>query len=208
MSTTPHQIRGSNLTPLRGFVSIFLSVFLLIEVGSLLVTFLMPRMFVGVARVLWSDAKAVEVFQSQPVLAAACKALDLPTSLAESYGGSNALSLEQSVDILRRNVQVRRLGSTGVVEIRGYSRSPSEAARLSNAVAEAGIDHLRQSQSSEQSTGPRLVEKAVPANKPDRPNVVLNLALGAIVGALLGVMAGGVGARLAVGYDREGSASR
>ena len=208
MSTTPPQIHGAKLTPIRGFVSIFLSVFLLIVAGSAILTFLMPRMFVGAARVVLAGSEGVEAFQSQPVLATACKALDLPNSLAASYGGRNALSLDESVNMLRRNVRVRRLGSTDVVEIRAYSRSPSEAARLANGVAEAGLDHLRKSQSSEQSAGPRLVEKAVPPSKPARPNVVLNLALGAIVGAVLGVMAGGVGARLAVGYDREGSAAR
>jgi LPS O-antigen subunit length determinant protein (WzzB/FepE family) len=43
----------------------------------------------------------------------------------------------------------------------------------------------------------------VPPLKPVRPNKPLNLALGALVGTLLGAMAGGVGARLAIGVGRD-----
>jgi uncharacterized protein involved in exopolysaccharide biosynthesis len=86
---------------------------------------------------------------------------------------------------------------TEIIEIHAHSVFPKEASELANAVAAAGVTAQPQS-----SRGPaRMLEQAVPPVKPVRPNKPLNLALGAVVGIFLGVLAGGVGAKLAVGFD-------
>jgi uncharacterized protein involved in exopolysaccharide biosynthesis len=49
----------------------------------------------------------------------------------------------------------------------------------------------------------RIIDRAAPPQRPTRPNKPLNLALAALVGFLLGAMAGGVGARLAIGVGEN-----
>ena len=91
---------------------------------------------------------------------------------------------------------------TDLIEIRVYGRSPAECAQLANEIAETGVRQARHG------SGPiRIVEQAVPPPRPSRPNKPLNLALGAVVGIFLGTMAGGVGAKLAVGVDGPRSTS-
>ena len=70
---------------------------------------------------------------------------------------------------------------------------------MANAIAETGTQTGHRSGSIE------IIDRAVAPLRPSRPNKALNLALGALVGIFLGTMAGGVGAKLAVGFNPETS---
>ena len=184
--------------PVRAFATVFLAVFLIIFLGSALVTFLMPKTYTASARLAVSETSQVRVFQSVELLAQVSRRLDLPTVFAVRYGESKPWSESRVETALRRLVQVRQLPGTNVVEVRVSGRFPAECARLANEVAEAGAQLAPPG-----SASIRIIDQAEPPLRASRPNKALNLALGAVVGIFLGTMSGGVGAKLAVGFDRS-----
>ena len=165
-------------------------------------TFLLPETYSAHARVVAPDAAHLQLFQSAELLKQVSQQLNLPETFAARYGENKPLEDQRVADLLRRSVQVRRLPGTDLIEIRVYSRSPAECAQLANEIAETGARQARHGSGSI-----RIVEPAVPPLRPSRPNKPLNLALGAVVGIFLGTMAGGVGAKLAVGFEGQRSAS-
>ncbi len=185
------------MSPVRAFATVFMAVFLLILLISAVITFTQPQTFMASARVLLptSDSSAADYFISTEVLKHVSQDLDLPNRLAQDYGEETQINEERVLNLLRRTVQLRPPSRGAVLEIRAYGRTPKDCAELANAVAE------RAPGLKSPSGFARLIERALPPTKPARPNVALNLVLGAVVGAFLGTMAGGVGAKLAVGFD-------
>jgi capsular polysaccharide biosynthesis protein len=106
------------------------------------------------------------------------------------------------MELLRRVVQVRRIRGTELAEIRVEDLDRDEAAHLANSIARIGVTNAAAGNSTG-STRLEIIDLAIPSTKPSRPNKALNLALGALVGGFLGVMAGGVAARLAIGFGRD-----
>lgn len=202
MTAPSPEPRIRQLTPAKGFAAVFLAVFLLILGGSALVTFLMPKTYRAVARVRLPTPQEMAAFQSDEVLVAAADRLHLGQSLAERYGDKESVAKGRGMELLRRSLRVVPIRNTQLVEVQVHNPDPREAADWANTIATAGVEVLagRPSQTVDK---PAVLDIAMPAQKPARPNLALNLALGALVGAFLGIMAGGVGARLAVGYDRE-----
>lgn len=194
--------RLPHMSPLRAFLTVCMGVFLFIFLASALVTFMLPETYSATARVHAPQAAEVRMLQSPELLRQVAHQLDLPRTLAVRYGETKPLDEPRVEDLLRRSLAVRRVPGTDLVEIRAYSQSPSEAAEWANAIAEAGAKR-----DSQGSASLRLIDLAVPPKTPVRPNKPLNLAMGAIVGLLLGVMAGGLGAKLAVGFDSPPSTS-
>jgi len=190
------------MNPARAFASVFLAVFLFIFLGSALVTFMLPETYSANARVVAPEAAHLQIFQSAELLKEVSQRLNLSETFAARYGENKPLGDQRVGELLRRSVQARRLPGTDLIEIRVYSRSPAECAQLANEIAETGARQVRHG------SGPiRIVEHAVPPRRPSRPNKPLNLALGAVVGVFLGTMAGGVGAKLAVGFGGQRSTS-
>ncbi len=188
------------MSPARAFAGVFLAVFLLIFLSGAVVTFILPESYTAVARVIATEAVVqLQLLQSADLLKAVSQELKLPAALAARYGENKPWDDKRVEDFLRRAVQVRRLPGTDVISIRVDSHSPTEAAQLANEIAA----HAQRASGSI-----RLIDKAVPPLRPSRPNKPLNLALGAVVGIVLGIMAGGVGAKLAVGFDGQRSATR
>ncbi len=187
-------VRLPGTSPARAFARVFTAVFLFIFLSSALVTFMLPETYRANARVKAQGAAALERFQSAELLKEVSQQLNLAQAFAARYGEKRPLTEKQTEDLLRRSVQVQRLADTGLVEIRVYSASPGECALLANAIAETGAKQVAEG-------SPRIVDRAVPPLRPSRPNKPLNLALGALIGMFLGTMAGGLGAKLAVGFD-------
>ena len=191
-----------NITPWKAFASVFLAILLVMLLATALITFIMPESFVGVARVHTTTPEQIEIFQSRSVLVAVAEQLSLPRRFAQRYGESAPLSLDRTFDLLRREVQVRRVRNADITEIRAYSLIPAEAAEFANAIAQTGITNAIFTATSDRNTSPRILDLAVPDLKPVRPSKPLNFALGTLVGSVLGIMAGGVAARLALGYGQ------
>jgi uncharacterized protein involved in exopolysaccharide biosynthesis len=206
MSAPSTQPTARKLTPWRGFAAVFALVFLMVFGGGALITWLLPESYLGVARVSSATGQS-EMFQNDKALHTVVLELNLERRFAARYHQQEPLSRERALDILRRSLEVRAIRGTPRVEIRAYSHSPEEAALLANGVARAGISNILAAAPQAQGK-PEQIDIAVPSRKPARPNKAVNLLLGALVGAFLGIMAGGVGARLAVGYDREDAARR
>lgn len=195
----PWKPRLPSMSPVRAFATIFMAVFLFIFLGSALVTYILPETFVAVTRVRVDSPETARQFQASALLVAAGKQLDLPATYAARYGQADPLTDEDLLNRLRRSVQISVLRPPGLLEVRAYGPAPNECARLANAIAETGTAQLGGSPPKVE-----IVDRAVTPARAVRPNVVLNLTLGAIVGAFLGTMAGGVGAKLAVGFDGKG----
>lgn len=202
MNKSPDRPAPRNITPGKAFVSVFLAVLLLMLLGTALITFTLTESFVGVARVRTATSAQSDVFESREVLVAVAEQLDLSRRFAQRYSETEPLSLDRTIDLLRRELQVRRIRNADLTEIRAYSRSATEAVEFANAIARTGITNAVFTMA-QGADAAKIVDLAVPSLKPVRPNKMLNFALGTLVGSLLGVMAGGVGARLALGYGRE-----
>jgi len=203
MNKSSDQLVARNITPWKAFVSVFLAVLFLMLLGTALITFILPESFVGVARVRTATPDQGEIFQSRAVLEKVVEHLDLSRRFAQRYGESEPLSLDRTLDLLRRELQVRRIRNAEITEIRAYSHIPAEAAEFANAIAQTGITNAVFTSAAGNTGAPRIIELALPGFKPVRPNKPVNFALGTLVGSLLGIMAGGVAARLALGYGRE-----
>jgi uncharacterized protein involved in exopolysaccharide biosynthesis len=200
VNSTAWSAKLPHMNPARAFASVFLVVFLFIFLSSALVTFMLPETYTANARVAAPDAAHLQLFQSAELLQEVSQRLNLPAVFAARYGENKPLGDNRVEDLLRRSVIARRLPGTDLIEIRVYSRSPAECAQLANEIAATGARQARHG------SGPiRIVEQAVPPPRPSRPNKPLNLALGAVVGIFLGTMAGGVGAKLAVGFGGQRS---
>jgi uncharacterized protein involved in exopolysaccharide biosynthesis len=202
MNGTPWSARLPRMSPARAFATVFMAVFLFIFFGSALVTFMLPETYVASARVLAPHVANLQLLQSAQLLKEVSQKLDLPHHFAARYGESQPLEGKRVEDLLRRSVHVSRRPGSDLIEIRVYSPSPAECAQLANAIAETSAEKARQVSGSI-----KIVEQAQPPLRPSRPNKPLNLALGAVVGIFLGTMAGGVGAKLAVGFDGQCSKS-
>ncbi len=192
MYSAPWSARLPRMSPARAFATVFMAVFLFIFLSSALVTWMMPEIYQATARVVAPGAASVELFQSADLLKEVAGRLNLAEKFAARYGESRPLDARHVGDILRRSLQVRRVRETELVDISVYGRSPTECSEWANEIAETGARQIRSA---------RIAERAVPPLRPSRPNKALNLSLGAVVGILLGTMAGGVGAKLAVGFD-------
>ncbi len=192
MNNAPWSAGLPRMNPARAFAAVFLAVFLLIFLTSAAVTFTLPESYTAIARVHAPEPAELNLLQSTEVLKRVSQELKLPEALAARYGESKPWEEKWVEDLLRRNVLVRRVRGTALIDVRVYSRSPSEAAQIANEIV---------AQAQQDSRSIRLVEKALPALRPSRPNKPLNLALGAVAGVVLGILAGGVGAKLATGFD-------
>jgi uncharacterized protein involved in exopolysaccharide biosynthesis len=183
--------------PARGFATVFLGVFLFIFLGGALITYLMPATYVANARLHAPDPKVARRMASTAFLEEVGNRLDLPRTMADRYGQTEPLEPRRVELLLRRSVRVIPNPQTGSIEIRASSHSPEEAAQWANAVAAAA-------QADEANVNAvKILEAALPPAQPARPNKGLNLAITALVGIFLGTMAGGVGAKLAVGFTAE-----
>jgi capsular polysaccharide biosynthesis protein len=192
-----------NLTPGKAFASVFMAIFLLIFLSSAAITFTLPESYTSVARVRAATDEQLQSLQSSEVLMAVIDRLDLKKEYAKRYGESDPLSTERTMELVRRLVQVRRVRGTEVAEIRVEDLDRDEAAHLANSIARTGVTNAAFSAARGQGETNEIIDLAIPSLKPSRPNKPLNLALGALVGGFLGIMAGGVAARLAIGFGRD-----
>ncbi len=79
----------------------------------------------------------LEVIQSQVVLGKTVEALNLNTGWGKRYAGGSPLKTVESVNLLKRRLNVRLVGNTMLIEIKVTSEDPNEAATIANTVAEA-----------------------------------------------------------------------
>lgn len=196
MTDQPSPTLDRRLTPWKGFIGVFFAVFIVVFAAGALITFMLPESYLAVARLITTEQAQVQAVQSDRTLLAAAEELRLRARLTEQYAESEPLTDKRLLESLRRSLRFKVGAKGGVVEVRAFGLSPRDATDLANAVAG------KASAASGTVQGIRILELASPPNRPARPNKPLNLTIAALVGIVLGIMAGGVGARLAVGFDR------
>jgi capsular polysaccharide biosynthesis protein len=197
MTPETQQSTIRNPSPAKAFATVFLGVFLVVFVAGGVITFMLPERYVTAARVRAATTEELELFRASDTLARVAEQLDLSHAFAQRYGQTEPLSSERTLDIVRRALQVRRIRGTELAEIRVTSLSPGEAAQLANAVAQVGVSNAVKAAAVNAGKA-AVIELAVPPSSPVRAHKAFNLVLGALVGAVLGILAGGVGARLAI----------
>lgn len=167
-------------------------------------------------------ATPFEVLQSELILDRVIDQLDLATKWAQKYHMEGKLSTAECRQLLKSRLELTPENRTNLIGIRVYSEDKNEAADTANAIArtyesrahEMKSKALAEQQNLSKSGGrfdntnsfdPRLMnddpttmitDLAVPSKRPARPNVPLNIFLGAVVGIFTGLAVGGVAAFL------------
>jgi len=145
--------------------TVILAVFLLVVITATLVTFVLPESYSSTARIRverdQSDISPLlmgqqmsgfydpyfiqtefEVIQSQVVLNKVVEALDLNKAWGKKYG--QVLKTDETIELLKRQMDLRPVRNTSIIEIRVYDENPDQAARIANKVAEAYRDYRRE----------------------------------------------------------------
>jgi capsular polysaccharide biosynthesis protein len=115
-----------------------------------------------------------EKIQSRSVLEPVIQELHLDKEFAGNNGGHRP-SMEQDMTLLRSMVMLHQSRNTSLIEIRVYSMKPHLAEQIANAIVANYRDVTERA-----GVGARvvLIDAAAANDRPVRPNVVLNLALG------------------------------
>ena len=204
----------SRALPTRRTTKIGLAVGGLTFLAVAIITFLLPKSYVSTARVVVYPARsgtlstndltrlqmarryglldASERIRSATVLTNVIARLGLDERWGRRLGAGGRLRdyealalLEERLDMHEVGVSAATFGSTA--EIRFLSENRAEAAEIANTIAESY-------QSVETERPVEIVERAVPSLRPVRPNVTVNLSIGALLGLVLGGLATGFGA--------------
>jgi capsular exopolysaccharide synthesis family protein len=144
--------------------TIILAVFFLVVLTATLVTFILPESYSSTARIRVerdiSDIPGMserqylpmgydpyfiqtefEVIQSEVILGKVITDLGLDQQWAAKYGGGERLKLSDAMEVLKKNMDLRPVRNTSIIEIRVFSDKPDEAARIANAIAETYRAH-------------------------------------------------------------------
>ena len=78
-----------------------------------------------------------EVIQSEVVLGKVVDGLNLNDEWGRKYAGGNRLKTVETIDLLKRRINLRPVRSTTLIEILATSNNPDEAAKIANAIAKA-----------------------------------------------------------------------
>jgi capsular polysaccharide biosynthesis protein len=198
------RIRRSTLP--RGFVATFLLVFLLVFGAADFITSIMPESFVSTARVKLTPntaeapqtpgsrassgaydphflATECEVMQSEEILGPVIKALDLDREWSKRYGRVEPLKPAETMELLKGRMELRPMRNACIIAIKVYEERPEEAARIANEIAQTYKNRT-------QASRVEILDRALPALRPIRPNKPFNLAIGALLGLVLGTVAG------------------
>lgn len=208
MKESPKQ--PSRALPIALGAVAFLSVFVLVIITATLITFILPptysstcRIHVGTFSGTGSNTNSsfaevqpqdpylmqteLEIIQSEVVLSRVVEDMDLNVEWGNRYLEGSPLTTLESLKILRRQLDLRPVRGTGLIEITIFSPQPEEAAKLANAIATSYIAYIS-SQSDTQRV--HVIDTAHPAIRAVKPNKPLNIIVGGIVGVLVGLICG------------------
>ena len=143
--------------------TVILAVFLLVVITATLVTFILPESFSSTARIKierdQSDISNLqgsqvmqgydpyfiqtefEVIQSEIILGKVVEDLGLNREWGKKYAGGDVLKTSETMTLLKGRMDLRPVRNTSLIEIRVFSESRDEAAKLANALAEAYRNH-------------------------------------------------------------------
>lgn len=139
--------------------TVILAVFLLVVITATLVTFILPEAFSSTARIRvereGSDIQELggmpvaasydpyfiqtefEVIRSQQILERVIEELNLNEEWGRRYAGGQTLKTTETIRFLLRQINLKPVRNTSLIEIEVFSENPQEAADLANAIAQA-----------------------------------------------------------------------
>jgi capsular polysaccharide biosynthesis protein len=210
----------SRSTVLMIALAISAFVFLVVVGASVLITLLLPEVYAGSARikvelVAFTEQNLAtspsysnydpyliqtefEVIQSEVILDKVIEKLNLNETYGKKFNAGSKLKTAESRMLLKRQIELRPVRNTTLIEIRAYSDDKKEAASIANKVAEVyhqyRADQFRElmAVNAKQSMGTKvqIIDRAEPGIKPVRPNRPLNIFIGMIIGTAAGGGAG------------------
>jgi len=143
--------------------TVILAVFLLVVITATLVTFMLPETYSSTARIEvqrdQSDIAALvsapmtgvydpyfilneqELIQSELILGEVVKKLGLEDRWGKAYSNGEKLKRTEAIGLIKKNLVVRPLRNTSLIEIQVYSEKPTEAAEVAEAIADAYKEH-------------------------------------------------------------------
>src|SRR5215469_14565410 len=123
--------------------TVILAVFLLVVITATLVTFILPESFSSMARIKVERDRSdiadlsgqpmigsydpyfiqteFEVIQSEVVLGKVIEALDLNQRWGKKYNGGQRFTTTETMGLLKRQIDLRPVRNTSLIEIRVYS---------------------------------------------------------------------------------------
>ena len=139
--------------------TVILAVFLLVVITSTLVTFILPESYSSIARIkverdqsdispLFAGQQAMgtydpyfiqtefEVIQSEVVLYKVIDALNLNEVWGKRYNGGQKFTSSETMGVLKKQIDLRPVRNTSLIEIRVFSENADEASRIANKIAE------------------------------------------------------------------------
>jgi uncharacterized protein involved in exopolysaccharide biosynthesis len=140
--------------------TVILAVFLLVVITATVVTLMYPESFVGTAQITVEqehpDIPSMEggppagqgydpyflqtefkVIQSHAVLSNVIAALDLKNTWGKKYNSPQPLKDSDCETLILRNLELQPIRNTKVIEIKAYSESAEEAAKMANQIADS-----------------------------------------------------------------------
>lgn len=146
--------------------TVILAVFFLVVITATLVTFILPESYSSTARIkverdqsdiaglnnqpIFSGAydpyfiqTEFEVIQSELILSNVIAELDLNKAWGQKYAGGDTLKTQETMTMLKGRMDLRPVRNTTLIEIRIFSESPDEAARIANTIAVTYQQHRR-----------------------------------------------------------------
>jgi uncharacterized protein involved in exopolysaccharide biosynthesis len=155
------------VAPISTFLRVFILVFLLVFSGSIIVTYLLPESYASTARIKVemiehntvgsppADAPydpyfiqtTFEIMQSEIVLRPVIEQLKLNEKWGKKYFARESLKTAETIELLRRFIQLVPVKNTQLIAITVYSDDKVEAAQIANAIAESYRDYRRESSS-------------------------------------------------------------
>jgi capsular polysaccharide biosynthesis protein/predicted Ser/Thr protein kinase len=186
----------------RFFIA-FVIVFTLTVGCSALVSHMLPNSYQAVVRLAFLGDPEPDVnvsletqrIKSEEILGRVVDELNLD-QFWPSYG--SGMGRIKALQVLRHSVSIRAVTralptNPPLLEIIAFSGNPINAADLANAIADAY-------KKADYSTVPAnrhldIIDRAIPAERPIKPNRPLNLMIGAVLGLLLGTIGGALNDR-------------
>ena len=215
------------LRPSGSFVAPFLLVFFVLFGAGSFITSIIPNSYESTARLKLTPnapdtAEAtgtrtaaisydpyriqteLEVIQSEAVLDRVIESLDLGRKWGRRLAGNRDLKRAETLALLRERLVLRPVRNASIIEIRAFADNADEAAEVANGIAQAYQARTTTSDSATSAAGAfqvEIIDKAMPALRPVRPDRPLSLFGAALAGVFFGGVAGV--ARLAFGGRKQ-----
>ena len=125
-----------------------------------------------------------QVLQSEILLGKVIDALELEAEWGKRYGiDGQRLKPSLTLGLLLGRLDVCPVRNTNLIAIRVFGEKRDEPAQIANAIAESYRKHWLENHPKSAVSTVEIVDTAIPALKPVRPNKVLNISLGILAGA-------------------------